>query len=69
MEDNKKKRRFDLWDVIVTVLAYVLGDWVAELIVPDSKIINLLVVLAVMAVVTVCYTVARFALFDRNKQE
>ncbi len=69
MEDSKKKRRFDLWDVIVTVLAYVLGDWVAELIVPDSKIINLLVVLAVMAVVTVCYTVVRFALFDRNKQD
>lgn len=69
MEDNKKKRRFDLWDAIVTVLAYVLGDWVAELIVPGSKIINLLVVLAVMAVVTVCYTVVRFALFDRNKQD
>lgn len=69
MEDNKKKRRFDLWDAIVTILAYVLGDWVAELIVPDTKIINLLVVLAVMAVVTVCYTVVRFALFDRNKQD
>lgn len=60
------KRRTDIWDIVAGIAGFFAGEWVADRFVPTNKILNLLVIFAVVTVVYVAYAALRYALFDKN---
>lgn len=69
METNGKKRRADVWDIVALVVGYLLADWGAGKIIPDNRILNLVVFIVIIGVVYIAYAMLRYILFDRDKGE